>query len=371
MPTNDLLPFGTGAGANVLSQSDYSGLVARQTGFQAGTAVSTQLNKVWRQSTFVAAMIGEFIKDNQTLDVVDDGNVAALEAKFAAALQSFLGPNIVHVGLNDTGTANAIVASVTPALSAYSPPCVVVFRKRSGTPNTDACTVNFGAGIVAIKDNTGANFGSGALLGGSFHVAVYDGAQFIVLGGSATYTSVTNLTANSGDAVEVTTGGIVNFRTLRGTADSTPNSADRWPRGEAVGDQTKYMTTSELITYLNSALTPTIPPNGPGAQVGQFVDQSIQVRNLGNPTYAGFSLGMTVTGGQLQAASWPGVDTSKLYAWMGVNGSNFGTWAGVSNSACAVDGTLAGTWRLTSWSFAYVDGYFYGPLIVLRWVRIA
>ena len=56
MPDNDFLSFAGAVGANVISQADYASLPAQETGFQAGTAISGQLNKVWRQSSIMAAM---------------------------------------------------------------------------------------------------------------------------------------------------------------------------------------------------------------------------------------------------------------------------------------------------------------------------
>lgn len=86
MAINQILPFGTVPGANVLAPEDYQALAARLGGFAAGTAKSKELNTVWRQASFVAAMIGQYIADKAGQDVLDDGDLAALQAKFVAAL---------------------------------------------------------------------------------------------------------------------------------------------------------------------------------------------------------------------------------------------------------------------------------------------
>jgi hypothetical protein len=83
---NQILPFGTVSGANVLAPADYQALAARLGGFSAGTAKSKELNTVWRQASFVAAMIGQYIADKAGQDVLDNGDLAALQAKFVAAL---------------------------------------------------------------------------------------------------------------------------------------------------------------------------------------------------------------------------------------------------------------------------------------------
>lgn len=86
MAINQILPFGTVPGANVLDPADYQALAARLGGFSAGTAKSKELNTVWRQASFVAAMIGQYIVDKTGQDVLDDGDLAALQARFVAAL---------------------------------------------------------------------------------------------------------------------------------------------------------------------------------------------------------------------------------------------------------------------------------------------
>ncbi|MBB1625695.1 hypothetical protein [Achromobacter sp. UMC71] len=86
MAINQILPFGTVPGANVLTPADYQALAARLAGFSAGTAKSKELNTVWRQASFVAAMIAQYIADKTGQDVLDNGDQAALQAKFVAAL---------------------------------------------------------------------------------------------------------------------------------------------------------------------------------------------------------------------------------------------------------------------------------------------
>jgi len=89
MSTNDFLPFGIGAGANVLSQSDYAALVARLSGFQSGVANSAQVNKAIRQAAFVAAMIGQFTADYGG-DALDNGDLPTFEENFKNALAAWI-----------------------------------------------------------------------------------------------------------------------------------------------------------------------------------------------------------------------------------------------------------------------------------------
>ncbi|QLL11691.1 gp53-like domain-containing protein [Pseudomonas chlororaphis] len=69
-----------------MSQSDYAALTARSNGFSAGTAASIQLNKVWRQASIMAAMIGQFIVDNNGTDAIDDGTITTLLNSFKQGL---------------------------------------------------------------------------------------------------------------------------------------------------------------------------------------------------------------------------------------------------------------------------------------------
>ncbi|MBY4733998.1 phage tail protein [Cupriavidus pauculus] len=82
---NDFLVFGGGAGANVISQVTYSGLAARTAGFSSGVAQSAQLNKVWRQSSIMAAVLAQFISDRSGQDVLDDGTTATILANLKAS----------------------------------------------------------------------------------------------------------------------------------------------------------------------------------------------------------------------------------------------------------------------------------------------
>lgn len=83
MAKNDLKLFAGGSSANVMTQAEYEAMLSLINGFSTGVAQSKQLNKVWRQSSFVAAMIGLFTGNNSGEDVLDDSDVDGFEAKFA------------------------------------------------------------------------------------------------------------------------------------------------------------------------------------------------------------------------------------------------------------------------------------------------
>ncbi len=82
---NDFLPFAVGAGANVLPQADYLALAAVSLGFQSGTAQSAACNKVWRQSSVMAAVLAQFIVARSGQAAVDDGTTATLLSNLLAS----------------------------------------------------------------------------------------------------------------------------------------------------------------------------------------------------------------------------------------------------------------------------------------------
>ena len=131
MATNQYLPFGTAGGANVLAPAAYSGLAARLSGFTAGTAVSAQLNTVWRQSSVVSAMIGEFILDYGGFDALDDGSVDNLGTGFSRTLQK---QPWLYATIG--GTATALTMALTPAPASWNDLIGVPVRGIISATNT-------------------------------------------------------------------------------------------------------------------------------------------------------------------------------------------------------------------------------------------
>lgn len=83
--TNKFLPFATGGSANVITDDAYAALAALATGYQSGIAQSQQLNKTWRQSSVMAAVMGQIIA-NYGNNASDGDSIANLVAYLKAAL---------------------------------------------------------------------------------------------------------------------------------------------------------------------------------------------------------------------------------------------------------------------------------------------
>lgn len=113
MPINNFKAFATAAGANVTAQSDYESLTALATGFQSGKASSAQINKALRQSSFVAAALGQYISDKSNQDVLDNGDIGGFNAKMALAFASqFLSRSSPFADIKADGSVSTALANL-------------------------------------------------------------------------------------------------------------------------------------------------------------------------------------------------------------------------------------------------------------------
>lgn len=135
--TNDFLAFATGGTANVLDQPTYAALAAIAAGYSSGVAQSNQVNKTLRQSSTIAAMIGQIIADYSGQSAMDNGNIATLESNFLVALRAVLRNQVV---LADSGSANAYAAVNVPALSALPTATGYAVKISIASANTGAST---------------------------------------------------------------------------------------------------------------------------------------------------------------------------------------------------------------------------------------
>lgn len=114
---NDFKPWATDPDADVLTQAAFIALIASlgNKGFVGGTAISGQLNKVWRQSSFTAAFLNQYVSDTLAVDVLDDGDEAAAEARFIKALFTSAGIEQSIAGATNTTAATNRRAYVATA----------------------------------------------------------------------------------------------------------------------------------------------------------------------------------------------------------------------------------------------------------------
>jgi hypothetical protein len=269
----------------------------------------------------------------EILEVITQAGITPSDADLTQLYQAILalmpspvgGPSdasLVHYAV-DAGAANALIVTPSPVTASVSTGFTILVVPNADQTGSATITVNLDpSGSVAknIKRNDNSALVPGDIKAGRLTALTYDGTSFrIVWVQRAVVTDGVTITGDGTDA-------------------------------------------SPLVGAL---------PAGPGVNVGQFVLQTIEVRGLHDPTYAGFAVNMTATGTQIQNSTWPSVNTANLFAWVGVNGSAAGTWSGVPGAAGSMNGTMTGTWRLAGWMLYYVDYVSYNPSYALLWVRVS
>ncbi|MBO2926640.1 gp53-like domain-containing protein [Metapseudomonas otitidis] len=206
MATNQFLPFGIGAGANVLSPAAYAALTARTGGFTSGTAKSQELNSVWRQAAFGVSALAQFIADQSGDDVLDDGNIANFKASLIKAI------NLLSRGSGygvDTGSANVYQVAFTPAVTGLVDGLRLRFRAK--TANTGASTFSpNGVSAAPIWSKK-----HGALTGGEI---IANGEVEVVWNAALNTTGAWVLLENTGGADQLPAG---SYGTNPGFGDSS------------------------------------------------------------------------------------------------------------------------------------------------------
>ena len=118
------------------------------------------------------AATGNLNIGSNRLTAVADGT-----AKTDAATVNQIQSNAPAYQATDTGTANAHVIALSPAITAYASGQKVTFK--SGSANTTASTLNVnGLGVKAIKKLHDQDVASGDIESGSIVTVVYDGTNF-------------------------------------------------------------------------------------------------------------------------------------------------------------------------------------------------
>lgn len=103
----DYLPIAAASGANVDSQSDFSGSGYQVNGFISGLAQSKQFNKALRQSSMIAAALANVIAVALNSNVLDDGNLPNLISLLTKALTRHYSDTTQNV-LTAAGTLNSV-----------------------------------------------------------------------------------------------------------------------------------------------------------------------------------------------------------------------------------------------------------------------
>ena len=131
------------------------------------------------------AATGNLNIGSNRLTAVADGT-----AKTDAATVNQIQSNGPAFQATDTGTANAYVIALSPAITAYAAGQEITFK--AGAASTTASTLNVNTlGTKALKKLLDQDVGSGDIEAGSIVTAVYDGTNFQITSQLATSTSTT------------------------------------------------------------------------------------------------------------------------------------------------------------------------------------
>ncbi|EOZ3692920.1 glycine-rich domain-containing protein [Klebsiella michiganensis] len=187
MPTNDFKAFATGNGANVISQADYLALAALVSGFSSGKASSAQVNKALRQATVMANVLAQFIADSANVDVLDNGNTAAILSNLKNSMPGrLLGVQVV--------TSSALITKSAGAKK---------WRIRAlGAGAGSSAAPATAAGQVSISNGGGA----GAYAEGIYDVSALSSATVTIGSGGVGGTAIS---PNGGDGGTTSVGTLI------------------------------------------------------------------------------------------------------------------------------------------------------------------
>ncbi|CNH59528.1 tail fiber repeat 2-containing protein [Yersinia intermedia] len=167
---NEILPFGLGAESNVMTQAEYEALGARSGGFSSGVAKSEQLNKVWRQSSFVASVLADFIAAQSGNDVLDNGNTATLLASLELAIKKYANSNLPIASTLQQGITKLSSSTNSSSETLAATPKAVKTVSDEGLKITGNLAEIKAAGPAAIAEAQ-SNLDLAALLGDALQKA--------------------------------------------------------------------------------------------------------------------------------------------------------------------------------------------------------
>lgn len=403
MPSTDFLPFATGAGANVVSQALYAADTAVPNGFSSGIASSAKFNKVFRQSSFVAAGIATWMANTLNTNIADDGNLSAFVANLAAAVKVAASSGGF---ITDSGTVNALVGTSSPAPAGLTAGLLVAIQVAN--TNTGAVTFNYaGFGAKAVLSEGNA-IKVGQLIAGQIYLLMYDGTQWELLSvgvdvpasvsqaGIVALATIGDVAAGTDTAKAVTSQGVAKAVQAGGytyAADSGSANAITvaltpapvaYSAGLAVEVKMNATNTGATTINVNGLGAKTVQMGGAALTAGQLVAGQIycmiydgtnfQLQSSSSPTIVAFSFSgsggyvqwsngfkiqvqvVTVTTTTSQFFSYPSAFNTGSFAW--VNGDDGANDTSVYVSSATASGAtlhsnLASSVTCTLFSIGY------------------
>jgi hypothetical protein len=228
--TVDFKTFAAAGGANVISQAVYDAAVTlRDSGFLSGTAPSLQVNKVWRQSSIMSAVVAQFINNLTAQDVLDDGTTTTILSNLMAA--------IMKAGYAvDSGVVDAYAVTLSPAPLAYYPGMVVGFKTANASTLVNPTLNVNGLGAVGIREPGGTTLLAGQIPANTVVWVVYNstGPRFELLnlsqvgitptGGDSSTRFATTAFLAGASVLYAASAGTAGSATTAGTANAVVNA---------------------------------------------------------------------------------------------------------------------------------------------------
>jgi hypothetical protein len=201
--SNDFLIFAGAGGANVISQATYAALAALGPGFATGEAYSNQCNKVWRQGSEAAYVLGQLSADVTGNNSTDDGTGASL-------LQNVMAAMLLADFHADSGAVNAYQVNLSPAISSTIVDGTRI-RFRPAHTNTAASTLSVnGSTAAAVLGGNLAPVGPGAITVNASVEVEWNAAQsaWLIIGqaGNVPQAGTTRVVAN------ISSTGVINYQ---------------------------------------------------------------------------------------------------------------------------------------------------------------
>jgi hypothetical protein len=198
--SNDFLPFGTGGSANVLSQAAWLALLSSTipNGFSDGIADPATCNKLFRQSSFVAAAVAQLMCDTLGVNILDDGNLAEFEANLKATLQAI---GRIKLTANTTFYVSASGSDANGGLTSGTP-----WATLQHAWNTIATQYDLNGFVATVNVSGALTVGLqavGALVGGACGVIGQQPFVLNFLAGSSLTASSSAIIAAAGTVVSV------------------------------------------------------------------------------------------------------------------------------------------------------------------------
>ena len=241
-----------------------------------------------------------------------DDQIRLLKTVLKETLNGFTGAILVTA--TDTGTATGHVLTPSTVLVGYTPMLCLLYK--AAVTNTGALTVNVsGLGVRSIKTMAGADPTAGDIVAGYPMLLMYDGTNFVTLGGSEFLSKTGNqkLTGNfTVDGNELVTGtlGVTSNTTLTGTLGVTGKTTLNEAVGltRTAGDNTVNLATTAFAMNMQSPAFTGIPTSTTAAtgtsttQIATCAFVAAQAFNSALPAQAGNAGKFVTTDGT--NASW-------------------------------------------------------------------